>query len=234
MMRLRGLVVAAAAALVLVPGAAPASEQTPQLFGTVGPGFTITLEDASGASVTRIEPGTYVIQVRDLSPDHNYHVSGPGVNQATGVETEGTVTWTITFREGRYTIVCDPHPAEMNRPLTVGNPPPLPPPPPPPTPKPKPKPPTKLLATVGPKATISLRSAAGAVLHHGVKAGTYAVVVRDRSKAHNFHLVGKGVNRKSTVAGTGTQTWTVKFSVGVLRFYSDRAPKTVKGSVRVR
>jgi hypothetical protein len=231
MMRLRGLVVAAAAAaLVLVPGAAPAPVQTPQLFGTVGPGFTITLEDASGNSVTRIEPGTYVIQVRDLSPDHNFHVSGPGVNEFTGVETEGTVTWTVTFREGRYTIVCDPHPAEMNRPLTVGNPPA----PPPPPPLPKPKPPTKLLATVGPKATISLRSAAGAVLHHGVKAGTYAIVVRDRSKAHNFHLVGTGVNRKSTVAGTTTATWTLRLRAGVLRFYSDKAPKTVKGSIRVR
>jgi plastocyanin len=230
MMRLRGLVVAAMA-LVLVPGATSAPEQTPQLFGTVGPGFTITLEDASGNSVTRIEPGTYVIQVRDLSPDHNFHVFGPGVNEATGVETEGTVTWTITFREGRYTIVCDPHPAEMRRPLTVGNPPAEP--PPPPTPKPKPKP-TTLLATVGPRATISLRSASGGVLHHGVKAGTYAIVVRDRTKAHNFHLVGKGVNRKSTVAGTGNQTWTVKLSAGVLRFYSDRAPTKLKGAITVR
>ena len=62
-------------------------------------------------------------------------------------------------------------------------------------------PPPKLLATVGPKNTISLRSASGAALHHGVKAGTYSIVVRDRSKLHNFHLVGKGVNRKSAVAG---------------------------------
>jgi hypothetical protein len=231
-MRLRGLVVAAAAALVLVPGAATAPEQTPQLFGTVGPGFTITLEDAAGTSVTRIEPGTYTLQVRGLSPDHNFHVFGPGVDEATGVETEGTVTWTVTFREGRYTIVCDPHPAEMRRPLTVGSPPPEPQPTPIPKPAPKPKP-RVLLATVGPKATISLRSASNAVLRSGVKAGTYAIVVRDRSKAHNFHLVGKGVNRKSAVAGTGTQTWTLRLSAGVLRFYSDGAPKTVRGSVTV-
>ena len=234
-MRLRGLAVAtAAAALVLVPGAAPAPVQTPQLFGTVGPGFTITLEDASGNSITRIDPGTYAVQVRDLSPDHNFHASGPGVEQATGVETEGTVNWTTTFREGRYTILCDPHPDLMNRPLTVGNPPPPPPPTPTPTPKPKPKPPTRLLATVGPNAAISLRSAAGAVLRNGVKAGTFAITVRDRSKAHNFHLVGKGVNRKTAVAFTGTQTWTVKLSVGVLRFYSDPARTKVKGSIRVR
>jgi plastocyanin len=227
-MRTRGLLVAAAAAaLALVPGAtsAPAS----QLFGTVGPGFSITLQDAAGNNVTRVEPGTYALQVRDLSPEHNFHIYGPGVEETTGVEQEGTVTWTVTFREARYTIQCDPHPSQMTRILTVGNPPA----PAPPTPTPTPKPPPKLLGTVGPKATISLRSATGAVLHHGVKAGTYSIVVRDRTKAHNFHLVGPGVNRKSTVAGTGTTTWKVKLAKGVLRFYSDKAPKTVKGSVRV-
>ena len=71
------------------------------------------------------------------------------------------------------------------------------------------------------------------MLHHGVKAGTYSVVVRDRSKLHNFHLVGKGVNRKSTLAGIGTTTWKLKLAKGALRFYSDKAPKTVKGSVQV-
>jgi hypothetical protein len=225
-MRTRGLLVAAAAAaLALVPGAT--SAPTSQLFGTVGPGFSITLQDAAGNLVTRVDPGTYTLQVRDLSPDHNFRIFGPGVEEATGVEQEGTVTWTLTFREGRYTIQCDPH--QMSRVLTVGNPPA----PPPPTPTPTPKPTPKLLATVGPKATIWLRSGTGAVLHHGIKAGTYSIVVRDRSSVHNFHLVGPGVNRKTALAGTGTTTWKVKLAKGVLRFYSDRAPKTVKGSVRV-
>jgi hypothetical protein len=41
-MRLRGLLVlAAAAAIVLVPAATPAS--LPQLIGSVGPGFSITM-----------------------------------------------------------------------------------------------------------------------------------------------------------------------------------------------
>jgi hypothetical protein len=201
-----------------------------QLFGTVGPGFSITLQDAAGNNVTRVEPGTYTLQVRDLSPDHNFRIYGPGVEEATGVEQEGTVTWTVTLREGRYTIQCDPHPSQMSRILTVGNPPE---PPPTPTPTPKPKPTPKLLATVGPGATISLRNASGAVLRNGVKAGPYSIVVRDRSKVHNFHLVGKGVNRKSTLAGTGTTTWKVTLAKGVLRFYSDKAPTTLKGSVRV-
>ena len=41
------------------------------------------------------------------------------------------------------------------------------------------------------------------------------------------------MNRKSTVAGTGTTTWKLKLAKGTLRFYSDKAPKTVKGSVHV-
>ena len=221
-MRLRGLLgLMLLTGLALVPVAFPAAAT--ELRGTVGPGFSITLGDAAGNAVTQVDPGAYDIVVRDLSPEHNFHLTGPGVNEATGVETEGTVTWPVTLQEGRYTIVCDPHALTMRLRLTVGN---------PPTPTPTPPRP-KLLATVGPKATISLRSATGAVLRT-VKAGTYSIVVRDRSKVHNFHLVGKGVNRKSTLAGVATVTWAVRLQAGLLRFYSDKAPKTVKGSVTVR
>ncbi|MDX6439330.1 MAG: hypothetical protein QOF45_1913 [Gaiellaceae bacterium] len=223
-MRLRGLLLlAAVAAAVLVPAAIRAAN--PQLIGTVGPGFSIRLEQPDGTAVTKIDPGTYDIVVNDLSIEHNFHLSGPGVNQATAVETESTVTWTVTFVEGRYSVVCDPHSLQMHREFVAGDPPPL------PTPKPKPATP-KLLATVGPKSTISLKSASGATLKT-VKAGTYSITVRDRSKLHNFHLVGKGVNRKSGLAATGTLTWKLKLSAGALRFFSDKAPKTVKGSVKV-
>lgn len=221
-MRLRGLLgLTLLAGLALVPVAFPAAAT--QLRGTVGPGFSITLGDAAGNGVSQVDPGAYEIVVRDLSPEHNFHLSGPAVDELTGVETEGTVTWPVTLQEGRYTIVCDPHALTMRLRLTVGN---------PPAPTPSPAKP-RLLATVGPKATISLRSASGAVLRT-IKAGTYSIVVRDRSKVHNFHLVGKGVNRKSTLGGATTVTWTVKLQAGVLRFYSDKAPKTVKGSITVR
>ena len=33
-----------------------------------------------------------------------------------------------------------------------------------------------------------------------MKGGLYDIVVRDRSKVHNVHLVGTGVNRKTTLA----------------------------------
>ena len=225
-MRLRGVIgLVVAAGLVVVPAAIPAAAT--QLRGTAGPGFSITLQNEAGTLVTRLDPGTYDIAVRDLSIEHNFHLYGPGVEEMTSVDAIEDKNWTVTFREARYTYVCDLHPSQMVRELVVGNPP-----APQPTPTPTPKPAPKLLATVGPKAAISLRSASGAPLK-SVKAGTYSVVVRDRSKAHNFHLVGVRVNKKSSVAAVGTTTWKLKLSKGTLRFYSDKAPKTVKGSVKV-
>jgi hypothetical protein len=111
--------------------------------------------------------------------------------------------------------------------FVAGNPPP--PPPPAPIPAPAPK---KLTLTVGPTASIVLTNAAGKRFT-AVKAGNYTITVRDRSKLHNAHLVGKGVNRKSGLLATGTLTWKVKLLVGPLRFYSDRSPTKVKGQVRV-
>jgi hypothetical protein len=229
-MRLRGLVVvAAAAAFVLVPVGASSVSANPELRGTVGPGFFIRLANPDGSVVTKVEPGTYDIVVRDLSVEHNFHLSGPGVDRFTQVEDTADVSWTVTFVEGRYTYVCDPHSTTMRGAFVAGNPPPEPAPDPTPTPVPAAK---KLLLTVGPTATIALRNSAGKLVR-GLKAGNYTIVVRDRSKVHNAHLVGKGVNRKSGLAATGTLTWKVKLSAGLLRFFSDRSPKTVKGSVKV-
>jgi len=228
-MRLRGLVaLAAAAAFVLAPSGTGSVAANPQLLGTVGPDFDIQLMHPSGAAVTQIDPGTYDIVVRDLSEEHNFHLSGPGVDRFTEVEEIVNVTWTVTFTDGRYGFACDPHSSSMFGSFVAGTPP-APAPDPTPSPVPAAK---KLLLTVGPMAMITLRNAAGKMLH-GLKAGNYTIVVRDRSKVHNAHLVGKGVNRKSGLAATGTLTWKVKLSAGLLRFFSDRSPKTVKGSVLV-
>ena len=228
-MRLGGLVVLAAAAALLVAGAAPAVTANPVLNGRVGPDFDIQLTHPDNRPVTQIDPGTYDVVVRDLATAHNFHLIGPGVDQSTGVESTGTVTWTVTFREGRYRFVCDPHATTMRGDFVVGNPPPLPPPPPPPPPPPAVK---KLQLTVGPSAVITLRSAAGRRIT-SVRRGLYDIVVRDRSSVHNAHLVGVGVNRKTGLAQRVTATWRLRLRVGLLRFYSDRAPRTVRGSIRV-
>jgi hypothetical protein len=226
-MRLRGLVaLAAAAAFVLAPTGAPSVSANPQLIATVGPGFSIRLTHPDGSVVTQVDPGIYDVVVRDLANEHNFHLFGQGVNEFTDVEALVNVTWTVTLANARYTFVCDPHSSAMRGSFASGTPPPV---PPPTTTPPAVK---RLTLTVGPTATISLTNAAGKRIA-STKAGAYTITVRDRSKVHNAHLVGKGVNRKTTLVGTGTQTWKVKLSAGLLRFYSDRSPTKVKGSIKV-
>jgi hypothetical protein len=38
---------------------------------------------------------------------------------------------------------------------------------------------------------------------------------------HDFHLTGPGVNKKTSVAGTGTTKWTVKLKKGTYHFVCD-------------
>jgi plastocyanin len=167
--------------------------------------------------------------VKDLSAEHNFDLTGPGVAQATAVETTGTATWTVTFTDGVYTYVCDAHPTQMKGQFAVGTA--TLPTPPPPRPKPKPKA-KRLSGSVGPGARIALRTASGARAT-SLKRGAYVLTVRDRSKTDNFHLRGKGVNVKTAVAFSGSKTWTVRLAKGTYRYFSDRHP-ALKGTVRVR
>jgi NitT/TauT family transport system substrate-binding protein len=52
-------------------------------------------------------------------------------------------------------------------------------------------------------------------------AGKYTFVVTDTSKTQNFHLKGPGVNRKTTLAGTGRFTWTLTLKKGAYTYVSD-------------
>ena len=56
-----------AVAVLGAAGGAGAQGQT--LTGVVGPGFSIRLTDSTGAAVKHLDPGTYTIQIQDLSPD---------------------------------------------------------------------------------------------------------------------------------------------------------------------
>jgi plastocyanin len=226
--RTRLLVFALAAGAILASPTA-AFAQT-RLIGTVGENdaFTISLRTTAGAAVTDIPAGTYQIEVRDRSEMHNFHLSGPGVDMATQVGFIGTVTWTVTFRDAaRYTYVCDPHSSQMRGSFTTGGGPPTPPPPPPPGPGI-----TILTATVGPSATISLRTATGRRVTR-LRRGRYRIRVRDRSRMHNFHLRGPGVNKRTTVRFRGTVTWTVTLRRGIYRFVCDPHATRMRGSFRV-
>lgn len=220
--RTRALLVLTAFALAV---AVPATAEAETLTGTVGPGFTISLTRSDGSRVQQLDPGVYTIVVHDRSEIHNFHLFGLGVDERTGVEFVGTVTWTVTFVNGQvYRYRCDPHGDSygLKGSFTVGL-----------LPGTQPPPAKKLFGTVGPGFTISLKNAAGSRVRT-VRAGTYVIVVRDRSRIHNFHLFGLGVNRKTGVAFTGTVTWKVKLVAGqVYRYRCDPHRASLKGSFRV-
>ena len=85
------------------------------LNGSVGPGFTISLDGTEGLSA-----GGYTIVVNDQSSSHNFHLTGPGgVDVATDVSGEGEETFEVQLEPGEYTFVCDPHAAQMTGSFTV-------------------------------------------------------------------------------------------------------------------
>lgn len=117
------VILAAAAALLLLPGASAADG--PQLVGSVGPGFGISLTGPDGAPVTHLAPGTYQLLVHDLSPEHDFHLFGPagsGVDATTGPDLTfvGDKTFTVVLPDGlKLDYVCDAH-AVMHGTFTVG------------------------------------------------------------------------------------------------------------------
>jgi plastocyanin len=90
---------------------------------------------------------------------------------------------------------------------------------------------TTLNGTDGPGFTITLKKGAAKVT--SLKAGSYKIVVNDKSNIHNFHLTGPGVNKKTSVAGKGTTTWTVNLKKGVYKYVCDPHATTMKGSFKV-
>ncbi len=218
-----------AAALLAAAGGEATTSQSTKLHARVGPGFTISLTNDAGSRVAKLDPGTYEIEVEDESEEHNFHLKGPGVDRATEIGATGKELWTVTVRDGTYTYVCDPHSGTMKGSFTVGT---VPTTPAPPAAVVTPR--SKLQLTSGPGFTISLRTAAGKDVK-SMKTGTYTVVVRDRARIHNAHVVAPGFNRLTKpLTYTGQQTWKVKLArVGVLRFLCDPHSLQMKGSAKI-
>jgi plastocyanin len=93
--------------------AASTTMKTNTLTGTVGPGFTITMNKKT------VKAGTYTITIHDLASIHDFHLTGPGVNKATSVTGTGTTKWTVKLKRGTYHFVCDPHHTIMHGVLNV-------------------------------------------------------------------------------------------------------------------
>lgn len=92
------------------PPPPPPPPQIPDFIFTAGPNQQIGVFYTDGRRMTRIPPGTYTIQVHDLSTAHDFHLTGPGgIDRRTDVDEIEHPIWTVTFRAGTYTFKCDVH-----------------------------------------------------------------------------------------------------------------------------
>jgi plastocyanin len=92
--------------------------------------------------------------------------------------------------------------------------------------------PTQLTGTVGPGHTIDLRIGGKKVTT--LKAGTYRLVVTDRSEDHDFRLLGPGVNRVVTGEEfVGKRSVVLKLRKGAYRFLCAPHADEMRGSFRV-
>jgi hypothetical protein len=198
------LIPAALAACLVV--AAPTGADNGQLVGTVGPGFSISLKDSSGAAVQHLDPGTYTLVVHDLSEEHNFHLSGPGVDVTTDVTFVGDQTFTITVTNGTYNFVCDVHASRMRGLFTAGS---------------TPPPATTTPAPAAKRLTMGVGPGRRLIAPARLSAGRYAITVRDASAADNLHLKGTGVDRRTGAAFRGQEHWAVTLKAGTYRVFSD-------------
>lgn len=85
---------------------------------------------------------------------------------------------------------------------------------------------TKLTGTVGPGFTISLKKGTAKVTT--LKPGSYTITVADKSKIHDFHLTGPGVNKVITqLAFKGSKTVTVRLKKGRYTYRCDPHPSMI-------
>jgi plastocyanin len=91
---------------------------------------------------------------------------------------------------------------------------------------------TGLTGEVGPGFSIEVKLAGKDV--KTLKAGTYTIKVQDKSSIHDFHLIGPGLSKSTTVPFTGSQTWKVKLKAGKYTYQCDpHAAAGMKGTFTV-
>jgi plastocyanin len=92
--------------------------------------------------------------------------------------------------------------------------------------------PARLVGTVGPGFTITLKKAARPV--RLLTPGRYSITVADKSNIHNFHLKGPGLNKEITTVGfVGTKTVILALKKGTYTFVCDPHFTSMKGSFKV-
>jgi plastocyanin len=99
------------ATVVVVAAGAASSTVPPKLLGTVGPGFTISLNQ-NGKLVKTLKASRYTFVISDKASIHDFHLRGPELSRViTGVGFTGTKTVTIALKKGTYNYMCDVHPS---------------------------------------------------------------------------------------------------------------------------
>jgi plastocyanin len=91
---------------------------------------------------------------------------------------------------------------------------------------------TKLVATVGPGFTITLKKAGKKVTT--LPAGAYTITVQDKSNFHNFSLSGPGIKKSTTVPFVGTKTWNVTLRKGKFAYLCMPHALSMRGSFTVK
>ena len=66
-----------------------------------------------------------------------------------------------------------------------------------------------------------------------VPAGTYKLIINDSTSGHNWHIFGTGVDKKTSVGGTGTTRFRVHLSTGSYTVHCDRHPDTMTFQLNV-
>jgi plastocyanin len=163
-----------------------------------GSDFAISLVDRDFAPLGKVAAGTYTIDVDDRSPDHDFRLTGPGVNVSTTLAEVGKKSFAVTLKPGTYAFLCDPHTLTMFATFTV-----------PATARP-------LAARVSAAGKVTLTSAGRAV--RTLAAGAYDVAVRDDSTKLGFRLQGPGVRKATSARFRGRVTWRVRLRKGTYRY----------------
>jgi hypothetical protein len=92
--------------------------------------------------------------------------------------------------------------------------------------------PIKLIGVVGPGFTITLKDGTGKAVK-SLKAGAYTISINDKSDIHDFHLMGPGVNKSTSVPAKVQVIWAVALKKGIYRYVCDPHKTIMKGSFTV-
>ena len=93
--------------------------------------------------------------------------------------------------------------------------------------------PQPLRGHTGPGFEIGLVDANGVDVKAIDKPGTYTFTINDLSELHNFHLIGPGVDKETSIEGQGTETWTLELAAGTYNYFCTPHATIMKGSFTV-